>query len=227
MKMRTANKDIATFGHNSWVMTTRADISRWLTVFKLSINWTRQESVTLTAYTNLTIFVLSKGPNECLFVNDLLWDYSDVFSVILRICGSHVVPLMYWSCILVIKSWGSQLSITYFLACSVAESWISRIPFDIVLLSLFIRIWWLAKADMLSMPHLLAWMWLWTKVTVPFSWVWVYPTVWIALPKSGCGLLCCIVRDNWFNLSIWWPRYRFVSKLLHIFDKSGARIWIG
>lgn len=209
MKMWTANEDIAAFGHNSGVMAARANISCWLTVFELSIDWTRQEGVTLAADTNLAIFVLTESPDKCLFVNDLLWDYSNVFSVILRIGGSYVFPLMYWSGIRVIKSWRPQLSITYFLACPVAESWISWITLDV--LSLFIGICWHTKTDMLNMPYLLAWLWLWTKVTIPSPWIRVNPAIWIALSKSRCRLFRSIVWDNWFNLTIGRPGDRFVS----------------
>mgnify|MGYP000179687403 CR=1 FL=1 len=72
--MRAADEDFATLRYDSRMVAARADTAGRLTILELSIDRPWQESVALRANTYLTILVLAKGPDEGLFVDDLLGD---------------------------------------------------------------------------------------------------------------------------------------------------------
>lgn len=134
MQVRATDEDFATLRYDSRVVAARADTASRLTILELPIDRTWQESVALRAYSYLTILVLAKGPDEGLFVDDLLGDdpyivFATFFVFHIDATGSHAASHA------AVPTWG------------LSSSWIAAN-------ALIIRVGH-RQADMLHMAHLL------------------------------------------------------------------------
>ena len=93
MEVGPAHKDFAAFRHNGRVVAAGTDAARRLAILQLPEDGPRQESVPLRPNSDLTIFVLAKGPHEGFPVDDLLRDHPDVVCIaILLLFGTLALP---------------------------------------------------------------------------------------------------------------------------------------
>ncbi len=92
MQMGSTNEHFTTLGDNSRVMASRTDAPCRLAVLQLTEDGPGQESISLRADSDLTIFVLTKRPDERLLVDDLLGYDTNivVFTLVhsVRVCGA-------------------------------------------------------------------------------------------------------------------------------------------
>ena len=94
MEVRAANEDIATLRNDSRVVTATANGACRLAIFKLAVDWARQECVPRRPNSNLSVLILAKSPDKRLFVDDLLRYDSNVVSLLYFNRLSHSGPSM-------------------------------------------------------------------------------------------------------------------------------------